>query len=184
MKKIEYAGRILATIVLLVVGNGAGFSQSEGKRDVDFQILTDRTTYTPGARMHVKFIVTNTGEAPLYFFRDMSKCSSPIGSFFLLILDENGRQANQSGCSSDYVMEKVDVSAALISPESGMKLRTAEIWGFDGTFDLPATTGVYRLEAELVPAGLTREQRTILSHKNIRVLREHCAAPLVAITVK
>jgi hypothetical protein len=184
MNNFKFAGHTLALAILLVISRSAALSQADGKCDVDFRILTDSASYSPGARMHVKFVVTNTGEAPLYFFRNISSCSSQIGSFFLLIIDEKGREANRSGCSSDYRMETVDVLTQLTSPETGMKLKAAEIWGFESTFKLPNKTGVYQLKAELIPAGLTKEQREILSRKNIRVLQTRCAAPVLTIAVK
>jgi hypothetical protein len=184
MKEFKVASRIIFTVALLVVGSRISASQPDAQCDVDFQIVADRTTYSPGAIMHVKFLATNTGEQPLYFFRGISECSSQLGSFFLLVLDEKGHQANRSGCSIDFLMERMDVVGKLTAPESGIMLKAREIYGIEANVELPMKKGVYRLKAELVPAAFTSEQKETLSRKDLKVLQERCAAPVVTITVK
>jgi hypothetical protein len=59
---------------------------------VQFQVVPDKRVYAPGATMNVMFIVANTGESPLYLFRNLSQCSSQMGSYYLAIRPRIGSQ--------------------------------------------------------------------------------------------
>jgi hypothetical protein len=159
---------------------------SDGReRKVDFQVVADKAVYSPGSTMNVKFILTNTGETPLYVPRSLSECSNVEGSFFFRILDEKDNNVTGKECSSDvgpawetHVMDQV------IDPKLWIVLGPGEIFGKMSTFELPKRKGTYRLKAELTPPGFSDTQREILGQSQIRVLRFPCAAPIVRVTVK
>jgi hypothetical protein len=175
---------LIAGMLLLSLAIARTPSDAEQCSDVNFQIVPDKKIYRPGARMSVKFIVENTGELPLYLFRNLSQCSSQIGSYFLTIHDQTGRVVNQEGCSLDMLWDKVDVVQELTDTKLGIQLRQHEIFGSEGSFKLPAKKGTYRLEGVLLAAGYTPQQKAALSEKQMRVLQNSCSAPVMTITIK
>ena len=114
----------------------------------------------------------------------MSECSSHLCSFLLLLLDENGREANTSGCSMDVALERMDFERELASTSSGIMLKPGEIYGLEASFKLPSKKGSYRLEAQLIPAALTTQQRNELASKGFYVLAERCKAPGIRIEIR
>src|ERR1700757_2815062 len=95
-------GLLLAAALVRAFFAGTLPQDCAGEKNTEVRLLTDRTVYRPGATMHLKFLVTNREEAPLYLYRaGMSPCTGQMGFFFLLLVDENGKEANTSGCSGD-----------------------------------------------------------------------------------
>ncbi|MFY9805555.1 MAG: hypothetical protein WA211_03990 [Candidatus Acidiferrales bacterium] len=175
---INTVGMLLFSLAL--IGAPPMSEQCDG---INFQFLTDKTVYRPGAAMKVKFTVENTAQSPLYLFR-LSGCSSQMGSYLLLIHDRTNRVVNQGGCSVDFWWDQVDVVQMLTDPKSGIRLSQNEIYGSEELVKLPAKRGSYRLEGEVVPAAYTALQRIALASKEMRVLDISCPAPTVTIKVK
>jgi len=152
---------------------------------VELRIMTDKLVYAPKSVMRVKFIVTNTGDVPLYFFRELNQCSSQLGSYFLRILDQRGKEVLVQRCYADLVLEQLDVIGWLNNPRWGILLRQRDVYGLEERYEVPAKKGAYRLEAELIPAGLLEKQLQALAEKQMRI-SPHCivTAPVVTITVK
>jgi hypothetical protein len=155
---------------------------SEG--GIDFQITTDKFVYSPGDTVRVKFLVTNKGEVPLYFFRDLNRCSSQLGSYALQIVDRKNREIPLQRCSSDLRMDQLNVVDTLTNPMFGVILRRGDVYGREEDFELPTEKGTYQLKAELDPPGFTDQQKETLLEKKMRVLERRCSAPAVMITVK
>jgi hypothetical protein len=114
----------------------------------------------------------------------MSQCSSQIGTFSLLILDESGREVNTSGCSVEVELDGMDLEKELRSPSSGIMLKSAEIYRVEANFKLPSKKGVYRLKAQAIPAAITSEQSEKLIQKGLRVLQGNCAAPVAIVEIR
>jgi hypothetical protein len=146
--------------------------------------MTDKSVYEPKSTMYVKFIVTNTDDKPLYLLRQMNQCSSQMGSYQLVILDDRGKEVSTQQCSADLFMDKLDVVETLTNPNFGIALMRGQIYGSEGDFQLPAKPGKYRVEADVFPPGLLDKQRQALAEKNMRVLECTMAASPVTITVK
>lgn len=163
-----------------------GMPQACGpKSGVSFQVLTDHLDYAPGAALHVKFLVTNTGETPLYFSRHLNGCGSPVGFVSLQILDRNNQDVRDSGCSDDVgPIGDAELIEVVTDPRFWIQLQPREIFGGEATFALPAKKGTYRLKAELFPTSFTEKQKQILSKRGTRVLQSSCPAPSVTITVR
>lgn len=176
-------GCALAAVVLFGLAIHAAAPDCGSENGVDFRIVTDKRSYAPAATLHVKFLITNPGEEPLYLFRLLSDCSSQIGSYLFFILDEKNKEVPKQRCSADLIMDE-RVIDELSDPKFGIALRKYDIYGFEGEFQLPAKKGTYRLKAELWPPGFTEKQKEILSQRQMRVLRSRCAAPIVTITIK
>jgi hypothetical protein len=184
IRKVSYAGFVLAAIVsstLVARGIAPDCSESSG---VGFRIVTDKLVYAPKSTMRVDFLVTNTEEVPLYFFRTLSQCSSQLGSYLLLIVDRKKRQVPIQRCSADVLMDKLDVVETLTHPKFGILLAHGAAYGHEEVYELPAEKGTYWLNAELVPPGFTDTQREILTENKMRVLQCPCRAPDVTITIK
>jgi hypothetical protein len=184
MKNAICAGCTIAGIFLLSLTMPGAPTESHQTEGVDFQVVPDKTVYSPGASMHVKFVVENTAESPVYLFRYLSQCSSQIGSYSLIIHDGDNRVVNRDLCSSDLLWDKVDVVQELNDPKSGVQLRQYEIFGKEGDFKFPDKKGTYKLEGVLVPAGFTDEHKAALSKNRMKVLRYPCAAPIVTIRIR
>ena len=151
---------------------------------VTFRILTDQTEYRPGSTLRVTVLVTNSSSTPLYLFRRLTQCSSQIGSYYFTLFDANRKKVPMPGCSSDLIMDKVDVVRDLTNPTTGIALESREIFGRQEEIKLPAKKGVYRLRTELIPAGLNAEQEESLAKHHIRPVRKACKARDVLITIK
>jgi hypothetical protein len=82
MNKVIFIRCTLSLIVFFSLTTPYVSSGGDEKRGIDFQILTDKTAYSPRSTMHVKFIVTNTSEEPLYLRRDVCVCSGQLGFGF------------------------------------------------------------------------------------------------------
>lgn len=173
---------LVATGLLSLSVSGSG-PPCDPESGVDFRIITDDTDFSPGATAHVMFIVTNKGE-PLYVYRGLSQCSSQMGSYFLLIFDKNDREANRSGCASDFRMDKVDIRDSLADSDSWILLKRGEAYGRESEITIPSEKGMYRLKAELTPPSLSDRQREILSADRLRVLQCGISAPILTIKVK
>jgi hypothetical protein len=186
MSKATCASGILGAIVSLTAVV-QGMPANRGERNgIDFQIVADKMTYSPESTLHVKFLVTNTGETPLYLPRDISVCSNQYGFVFLQFLDRHDRDVRSEGCSSDSWPPLGDVDA--LKEVSDLRfwilLKHGEIYGTEDEFKLPANKGTYRLKAELIPPGFTDKQREVLAQKGTRILQTPCAAPIVTITLR
>lgn len=187
--KTFHLSLVLGAIFLsaLLVRAQAPMSECGGNSGVDFQIVTDKLVYPPGSMMRVKFLVTNTQETPLYLNRGVSYCTSPLGFYWLTLLDNRDKQVPISGCSADVLMEKIDAVEMFTDPKSGIALETSSIYGSQAAFELPAKKGTYRLKAELFPGGFSEKQLQVLAEKHMRVLQSlQCKipAPIVTITVR
>jgi hypothetical protein len=170
---------LLATILTPPVGVYCG-----PESGVDFQISTDRIVYSRGERMRVKFAVTNTGEAPLDFFRGLSSCTSQAGFYSFLILDRKDQVVNRSGCSTDLLMDQMEVVGTLTDPKFGILLKQWEIYGRVEDFDLPPMRGTYHLKSELVPPDFSKTQLETLAEKHIHVIQCTVPAPVVKFSIK
>ncbi len=178
--------RINSVIATLISLSSITFATSDStKTGVDFQVVVDKLVYSPGSTMNVKFILTNTGETPLYITRSLSECSNIEGAFFFRILDQKGHDVTSRGCSSDVGPAwETHVIDQVIDPKLWIALQPGEIFGRSSAFELPKEKGTYRLRAEITPPGFTDKQREMLSQKEIRVLQSPCPAPIVTITIK
>jgi hypothetical protein len=183
MTKTRSACYTVAAIIFFVAVIRGMPPDRDEKGGIAFQVVTDKTAYTPGSALRVKFIVTNTGESPLYLLRNLSECSSQQGFFFFLILDDKNQDVRGQGCSSDSWPPEEDVER-LADPQLWIRLNPGEIFGRELAFELPAKKGTYRLKAELTPTTFTSKQKDILSQRQIRVLEKPCPAPTVTITVR
>jgi hypothetical protein len=151
---------------------------------VDFRVVPDKGTYAPSSTMHIMFVVTNTADTPIYLFRNVSACSSQIGSYAFLLLDSKGKEVRTQGCSSDVDMDSMDVVTDLQNAKTGILLKPYEVHGLQWDVKLPEKKGAYRLKAELVPAGFNMFQEQALAEKKMRILRCSFRAPIVTITIK
>jgi hypothetical protein len=178
---------ICILVVLLLANIGLeGLPDPACDDGVKFQIVTDRVSYAPGATMHVKLLVTNTGKATLYLFRGMSQCSNPYSSLALDIRDQRNHEVKQLRCSLDPVlMDPQEIIEALNNPRTGVRLEEGQIYGKEQEYILPKKKGAYRLHAK--PAqlgGPSDDLNAALEQHHMRVLRSTCSAPAVTITVK
>ena len=156
------------------------------REDVHLRVLTDTMSYQAGATLHLKFLITNDGEAPIYFYRTgMSACTGQMGYVSLYIDNEQGQHVNTSGCSADtWPLGKSDAVKELADADSGIRVNRHEIFGFEWDEKLSKERGTYSLKAELVPAFFSDEQRKALSERHMRVLQCRVAAPVVTTAVK
>ena len=183
MNKVIFVCCTLSLIVFFSLTTPYVSPGGDEKRGIDFQILTDKTAYSPHSTMHVKFIVTNTSEEPLYLRRDVSVCSGQLGFVFFQILDHNNRDVRTSGCAGDIWPPGEEVEH-LADPKAWILLKERDVYGGAEDFELPAKKGIYRLEAKLIPTGFTDKQKETLSKNHMRVLTSPFPAPVVSITVK
>jgi len=157
----------------------------EYEEGVSLHISTDKNSYAPGATMHVRFLVTNTGKEPLYLFRNVGQCSSQYGWLSVSLRDEQNRNVGSWECSvDDPLIATRDFVGILSNPKSGVFLKQGEIYGREEGYELPKKAGTYQLTAELAPGGVSKEQDEALVQHQMRVLRGTCLAPAVTITVK
>jgi hypothetical protein len=183
MTRTIFACCALSLVVYLNLTAPRGSSGGDEKGEIDFQILTDKTTYLPGSTMHVKFIVTNTNVEPLYLHRDLDVCGGQLGFVFFQILDQNNRDVRTYGCAVDIWPPGEEVEH-LADPTEWILLKQGNICGGAADFELPAKKGIYRVDARLIPTGFTDKQKQTLSQKHMRVLTSAFSAPVVSITVK
>jgi hypothetical protein len=152
---------------------------------VDLKITTDKRLYTQGATIYVQFLVKNTGETPLYLFRAINQCSSPLGWLSLSMSDPRDQQVRSFACAVDYNMDEVDPVQELSGSKFGVRLEKDETFGRVQEYKLPKEKGLYRLHADLGQVGyLTDEQNDALSQHHMRILRHTCSSPVVVIEVK
>jgi hypothetical protein len=111
------------------------------ERGLDVRIVTEKRVYNRGSTIDVEFVIKNTGDARLYFFRLLTQCSSQIGSFDLQILDKNKNVVTRSGCSSDYYMPGMDVVKTLTASQTGMVLGIGEVYRHTDSLELPEIKG-------------------------------------------
>jgi hypothetical protein len=176
---------IVAAVLLIGSGLNREATGSGCDQGVELQLLTDKNLYSPGASMRVRLLVINTGQTSIYLFRDIGQCSSQYGWLSVSLHDEQNREVESWGCSDDDpLIGTRDFVGILTNPKSGVFLRHGEIYGREEDYDLPKKKGVYRLQAELAPAGFSNEQNEALSQHQMRVLRSTCLAPTVTLTVK
>ncbi len=156
------------------------------KSEVDFAIVTDRVVYPPGSVAHVKFIVTNKGETPLYLHRPLTECSGQKGFILFQMLDRENRSVDISRCSADSwpPLERAGVFKEVSDPRFWVLLQQWEIYGGESDIELPTKKGIYRLKAELIPPAFSDDQRKTLSQNRTRVLQSSRPAPVVTITIK
>ena len=111
----------------------------------------------PNQKMRVKFLVTNTKDAPeqdmLYLDRNLGYCTSQMGFYALTILNKENERVPMQGYSGDLVMERIDAVELFTNPRTGIALRPREVFGSDYEFPLPAKRGEYRLKASFSRDG-------------------------------
>jgi hypothetical protein len=152
---------------------------------VDVQITTDKRLYAQGATIRVRFLVKNTDQTPLYLFRPIGQCSSPLGSLSLSMRDPHNQEVRSFACAVDYNMDEVDPVRELTDSKFGVRLEKDDIFGRVQEYKLPKEKGLYRLQAELGQVGyLTDEQNDALSQHHMRILHHSCSSPTVVIEVK
>jgi hypothetical protein len=179
-------GICILAVVLFAHTGLEGLPNPACEDGVEFQIVTDRPSYAPGATMHVKFLITNTDKAPLYLLRGMGQCSSPYGSLALDIRDQRNHEVKPLRCFVDPVlMHSQDIIDALNNPQTGVMLEEGQIYGQERDYVLPTKKGTYQLHAKLAQLGiLSDDLKEALAQHHMRVLRSTCSAPAVTITVK
>ena len=173
--------------VLLILAQALRAAPADSKCDgeITVQILTDRTIYAPGAMMHVRFLITNTGESPLNLFRRIGQCSSPYGRLSVSLHDMQNRDLKYWLCAADdFLIGTRDIVKILANTESGIFLQRGEIYGRDEDYDLPKQKGTYWLKAELAPSSLTEDQNQALVAHHIRTIRGTCTTSAVRIVIK
>ena len=148
--------------------------------------MTDKIIYAPGAIMHIKLLIANTGDAPLYLFHSVSECSSPYGSLSLRVYDEHNQPVDIGGCSSDdFGVDKRDLVDLLTRSESGILLRQGDMYGQEQEYRLPKKQGIYRVRGLLAPVGsLTDTQEQALAQHQMNIVKTACASSIVKITIK
>lgn len=151
---------------------------------VEFSISVNDPTYTVGTRVRVTAIVKNTGETPLYLFRDIGQCSSQIGSYSVALFDSKSKFVPTQGCSADMVMDSFDAVQELTNPRTGIALEHGEVYGREIGLELPTKKGTYQLRAQIEPAGLNRSQKELLERGNKRIIKNSCQAPVLTVKVR
>jgi hypothetical protein len=135
--------------------------------------------------MHVKFLITNRNKEPLYLFKVVSQCSSPLGWLSLEIRDERNERVKTGLCSVEYDMETLKLVQTLSDSKFGVLLSTDEIFGKQQDYHLPQIKGTYRLRGELAPpVYLPNDQKEDLTQHHMRILGSACLSPEVQIAVR
>lgn len=185
MKHALYGSVIASVVFCLLVFRGAS-TEPASECYIDFQILTDQLIYAPASTAHLKFIVRNISETPLYLARPLADCSSQRGFVHLQMLDREGKNVNMQTCSADSwpPLQQRDVLKLFSDPKLWLFLMQGEIYGGGTDFVLPDKRGKYQLEAEITPPALSDTQKDILSRNRVRVLVRACSAPSVTIAIK
>jgi hypothetical protein len=186
--KIGSSPLIVTCVLILLAGCALkGFpSSSICEEGIKLKIVTDRTSYPPGASMHVTLTVMNRSKTSFYFFRHVDQCSSQMGWLSLQLLDRRDHIVEHWGCSSDiFDFGDLDIVEILAKQESGVLLEPGEIYGREEVYELPKKAGTFYLHAELAPVGfLTEQQKESLSQHRMKVLRSTCTAPPVTLVIK
>lgn len=171
---------------LLLTPTVGGDSRTSGcpSDNIDLQILTDHRSYSPGTIMHIKLVITNRGDVPLYIFRAVDNCSSQLGWFGVIVYDWLGHEVDTRGCSGELDMERFNAVQVLSDPKTGTLLKKDEIYGQEQEYELPRKKGLYRLQGEIVPGSLPENQKQELSQRQMRVLKNTCLAPVVTISIR
>jgi hypothetical protein len=200
--KINCTSLISAVILILACtarAQGPAAAKCEVTEGFDFQIATDKLVYAPKSMVHVKFLITNTDYTErrdastgqynaqvLYLVRALGDCTSPMGFFWLTVLDKNNKRVPVQGCSADVLMDKVDAVELFANPETGIALRPGQVYGSEAEFQLPPKHGTYRLKAELFTGDFNPKQQRALAERQMTVLPPRCdiSAPVITITVK
>ncbi len=176
---------LIAAVALFGLTVSGEPPQCDSQSMIDFQISTDKTAYRLRSVMHVKFILTNASQSPVYVYRFLHECSSENGFISFQILDQKGHNLRPWTCSADSWPPLAQVDALKVLSDSSLwiVLKQGESTYGELHIELPAKKGNYRLQAELVPPAFTDKQRDILSQKEMSVLGKPCTAHPVTITV-
>lgn len=160
-------------------------SISRCTENVEVEIVPDKRVYAKGATAHVEFLVTNRGDVPVYLFKSIRQCSSPLGWLSLQIRSPQDALVPGFECAADYVTERIRMAKELSDSRYGVQLEKDEVYGKWQEYKLPQEKGVYRLQGEIGQVGyLTEDQEKELSDEHIRILRHTCQSPEVTIEVK
>ncbi len=155
------------------------------REDVDVQIVPDKRVYTAGETARVEFLVRNGGDTPLFLFKSINQCSSPLGWLSLRVRSPHDTKFPGLECAVDYDMNKVHPAQELSDSKYGIVLRKDEVFGKRQEYKLPKEKGVYRLQGEIGQVGfLTDDQENELTEHRMRILRHTCLSPVVTIEVK
>lgn len=180
-----FASTCLIGVVLAIGYPISGISAGLCEDGVTLQVSTDKSSYAPGEKMRVRFLITNIGTTPLYLFRDSGQCSSPYGSLSISLQDSQNRIIDPWQCSfDDFSWEERDYVEILNNANSGLFLRQNEIYGMVVDYELPIHAGIYQVRAELSPAALTKEQTAALARHEMRILHGRCSVSVATITVR
>jgi hypothetical protein len=134
--------------------------------------------------MHVKLLVTNKADTPLYIFRSVDNCSSQLGWFGVIVYDRHQHEVNTRGFSGELDMDLFNAVQVLSDRRTGTLLQKNEIYGQEQEFELPRKKGIYRIQGKIVPASLPESQKQELSHRQMRILTNTCSAPMLTITIR
>lgn len=160
--------------------------QPQCDASVKVQLTTDKLIYAPGTIMHVKLLIANAGEVPLYLFHAISQCSSPYGSLSIRLYDDGDRPVDIGGCSSDdFEMNKHNLVDLLTKSESGILLRPGDMYGQEQEYRLPKEKGIYRVRGVLAPVGfVTDSQKQALAQHRMNIVKGACTSLMAKITIK
>ncbi len=158
---------------------------SECGEGVDVQITPDKHVYSAGATARVEFLVTNGGDTPLFLFKNINQCSSPLGWLSLRVRSPHDTKVPGLECAVDYDMNEVHPAQELSDSKYGIVLGKDEVFGRWQEYKLPKDKGPYRLQGEIGQVGfLTQDQEKELTEHRMRILRHTCLSPIVTIKVK
>lgn len=149
-----------------------------------FQISTPKNTYRPGEKAVINFTMVNRGATPIYIARRFV-CSKWTGFVDLRIQNSQGQNVENGGCDAFILPIPMDKIRQEVTDSRGwLRLDPYEMYGEEGEFELARKKGTYRLVADLLPPGFTKQQKEFLASEQIHVLQAHHVAPAVTITVK
>lgn len=172
----------------MIVGLCLGqVTESAQNDDVSFQVITDKSAYSPHSRMSVKFLIINTGSHPIYIFSGLNSCSSLYGYYEVHVFDDKGEIVPKWACAGNDVwpgMQTVDPVSELRSPQ-WIELQPGHIYGRQEEVEGPSTRGTYHIGAELVPPhNFGVRQQEILQEKNLRILTSRHKAPPIDVKIE
>jgi hypothetical protein len=179
---------IIAGYAFLVMGGvNLGPKAKQGANTAEncsnFQVVSDNYVYSLGDKLHLKLILTNEGQTPLYISREVG-CGGPTGFAVVDIVDDSGRRFARNCYADGIPRTDAELLELMANPKLWIQLQPGEIYGQERYYDLPPGKATYRVTAYLIPPGLEDTQLTLLSKKGISVLRSLCKAPEISIAVK
>jgi len=179
-----YGSTLLVLLATPIYPGAFDMSARAATRSVGFRIVADRLDYSPGAALHLTFLVTNRGPSPLYLFRNLTECSSNRGFASVEVLDERNRNVGDAGCSVDYLpIRDGEIPEMMSDARSWVVLQPNDIYGREVTVFLPTKRGKYKIRAQLHPTPFSERQREILIQNHMNVLEYPILAQPISIRV-